>query len=81
MREYNEATQENDVIEEVSLGEFVSPLHSFYMTHGPMIRESSIYTKIISVLDTLASSGNDLSLNNCIHIEFGCSGGQFQKRL
>ena len=76
MREYNEAIQENDVIEEVPLGEFVSPLHSFYIPHGPMIRESSIYSKISSVLDTLASGGNDLSLNNCIHIELGCSGGQ-----
>ena len=67
---YNKAIQEmeeNGVIEEVPQSELVSSYPVFYMPHRPVIRESSISTKIRPVFDASASGANGLSLNDCMH--------------
>ena len=54
-------------IEEVSSGELTSPNPVFYMPHRPVVKESSLTTKIRPVFDASARGFNGVSLNDCLN--------------
>ena len=54
-------------IEEVSSGELTSPNPVFYMPHRPVVKESSLATKIRPVFDASARCSNGVSLNDCLN--------------
>ena len=66
---YNQALGEfetNNMIEEVPSHEVSSPNPTFYMPHHPVVRESSVTTKVRPVFDASAVGFNGLSLNDCL---------------
>ena len=54
-------------IEEVPSGELKSPNPVFYMPHRPVVKESSLTTKIRPVFDASARGFNGVSLNDCLN--------------
>ena len=68
---YNSAIKDmwdNDIIEEVPREETVGCGSVFYMPHRPVIRESSVSTKVRPVFDASAKGFNGLSLNDCMEV-------------
>ena len=65
---YNAALRDMEqagIIHEVPVEEF-SVATSFYMPHRPVIRESSVSTKVRPVFDCSAKGPNGVSLNDCL---------------
>ncbi|KAJ8033546.1 hypothetical protein HOLleu_23824 [Holothuria leucospilota] len=58
--------EESGVIEEVPNSELVSPYLTYYMPHRPVVRDSSVSTKVRPVLDASAKGVNGISLNDCL---------------
>ena len=54
------------VIEEVPDDEIVSPHPVFYLPHHPVVKESSVSTKVRPVFDASAPGPNDVSVNDCV---------------
>ena len=54
-------------IEEVPAGELTTPNPVFYMPHRPVVKESSLTTKIRPVFDASARGFNGVSLNDCLN--------------
>ncbi|KAJ8035376.1 hypothetical protein HOLleu_22587 [Holothuria leucospilota] len=68
-KQYNKALVEMDesgVIEEVPNSELVSPYPTYYMPHRPVVRDSSVSTKVRPVFDASAKGVNGVSLNDCL---------------
>ena len=68
---YNSAIMDmwdNGIIEEVPREESVGCGPVFYMPHRPVIRESSVSTKVRPVFDASAKGFNGLSLNGCMEV-------------
>ena len=68
---YNCALHEfeiNDMIEEVPFDQVSSSNPVFYMPHHPVVKESSVTTKVRPVFDASAVDYNGLSLNDCMEI-------------
>ena len=68
---YNSAIKDmwdNGIIEEVPREESVGCGPVFYMSHRPVIRESSVSTKVRLVFDASAKGFNGLSLNDCMEV-------------
>ena len=68
---YNSAIKDmwdNGIIEEVPREESVGCGPVFYMPHRPVIRESSVSTKVRPVFDASAKGFNGLSLNDCMEV-------------
>ncbi|KAJ8018051.1 hypothetical protein HOLleu_44175 [Holothuria leucospilota] len=68
-RQYNKALvemEESGVIEEVPNSELVSPYPTYYMPHRPVVRDSSVSTKVRPVFDASAKGVNGVSLNDCL---------------
>lgn len=66
---YNEAFREmenQEVIEEVPPEERETENQTFYMPHRPVVRESSVSTKVRPVFDASAQGQNGVSLNECV---------------
>ena len=68
---YNSAIKDmwnSGIIEEVPREESVGCGPVFYMPHRPVIRESSVSTKVRPVFDASAKGFNGLSLNDCMEV-------------
>ncbi|KAJ8030134.1 Fatty acid synthase [Holothuria leucospilota] len=68
-KQYNKALvemEESGVIEEVPNSELVSPYPTYYMPHRPVVRDSSVSTKVRPVFDASAKGVNGVSLNDCL---------------
>ena len=68
---YNSAIKDewdNGIIEEVPREESVGCGPVFYMPHRPVIKESSVSTKVRPVFDASAKGFNGLSLNDCMEV-------------
>lgn len=66
---YNQAFREmesQEVIEEVPPEEKETCNRTFYMPHRPVVRESSVSTKVRPVFDASAQGQNGVSLNDCV---------------
>lgn len=66
---YDEVLSEmerDEIIEEVLPSEFMSPYPLFYLPHRPVVKESSLSTKIRPVFDASARGPNNVSLNDCL---------------
>jgi hypothetical protein len=66
---YNSALREMEdsgVVEEVPVDEMKSRNPVFYMPHRPVVKESSVSTKVRPVFDASAKGSNGLSLNECM---------------
>lgn len=59
--------EKHNIIEEVPCSDLHTEKITFYMPHRPVIKESSISTKIRPVFDCSAKNGNGVSLNDCLH--------------
>ena len=59
---------DNGIIEEVPREESVGCGPVFYMPHRPVIRESSVSTKVRPVFDASSKGFNGLSLNDCMEV-------------
>ena len=69
--QYNAALQEMEdsgVAEEVPSEEITTSNSVFYLPHRPVIRESSVSTKIRPVFDASAKGANGFSLNDCMEV-------------
>ncbi len=58
--------EKEGIIEEVPSGEFVSKNPTFYMPHRPVVKESSLSTKVRPVFDASAKGAKGISLNDCM---------------
>ncbi|XP_064638279.1 uncharacterized protein LOC135494296 [Lineus longissimus] len=66
---YNQAFLDMDsmgIIEEVPESELVTPHSVFYLPHHPVMKESSLTTRVRPVFDASAEGINGISLNNCL---------------
>jgi len=59
--------ESNQVIEEVPPHEIHGDNLTFYMPHRPVVKESSVSTKVRPVFDASAKDINGLSLNDCLY--------------
>jgi len=58
--------EKEGIIEEVPSSEIVSPYPTYYLPHRPVVRESSMSTKVRPVFDASAVGYNGVSLNDCL---------------
>ena len=58
--------ESNEQIQEIPSDEIVSKNPTYYMPHRPVLKESSITTKIRPVFDASAPSYNNISLNDLL---------------
>ena len=55
------------IVEEVPSDQIVGPPLVYYMPHRPVVKESSLTTKVRPVFDASAKGFNKVSLNDCLH--------------
>ena len=68
---YSEALQEMEqagVVEEVPSHELDGPHPRFYLPHRPVVKESSVSTRVRPVFDASAPGPNGVSLNDCLEV-------------
>ena len=68
---YSEALQEMEqagVVEEVPDCELNGPYPRFYLPHRPVVKESSVTTRVRPVFDASAAGPNGVSLNDCLEV-------------
>ncbi|KAJ8032042.1 hypothetical protein HOLleu_25452 [Holothuria leucospilota] len=58
--------EQDGIIEEVPTNELCTSNPVFYLPHRPMVRDSSLTTKVRPVFDASAKGFNNLSLNDCL---------------
>ena len=58
--------EEAGVVEEIPPEEVHSTNTTYYMPHHPVVKESSVSTKVRPVFNASAKSPNGLSLNDCM---------------
>ena len=56
------------IIEEIAPNEIVSPYTTFYLSHHPVIKNTSTSTKVRPVLHANTKGYNGVSLNDCLEI-------------
>ena len=55
------------IIQQVDLTAKTNELSVFYLPHHPVVRESSLTTKVRPVFDASATGTNEVSLNDCMN--------------